>query len=277
MRAVNLLPPDLRGPAKAAPAMVPAEPAGRGVFVLLGALALCVLALAGYVLAGNTVKQRQADLAQLETRHQAATARAATLKPYAEFDALAKARVATVRELAGVRFDWEGSLRDLSRAVPGDVTLKSLTGSATGATDGGAAAAGTSPVPTIKLEGCTRSQTGVARLMARLRAVNGVTRVGLAKSEKSQTDSAAAAGGDSATAAAAAPCGVGDTPDFSVTAYFGGAVAAATAPGAGAAGAATTPAPGATATPAPGATATPTPAPSDSGSTAAAPSAGGAE
>ena len=41
---------------------------------------------------------------------------------------MAKARVQTVRDLAGSRFDWEQALRDLSRAVPADVTLKSLAG-----------------------------------------------------------------------------------------------------------------------------------------------------
>ena len=39
---------------------------------------------------------------------------------------MAKARVQTVRDLAGSRFDWEQALRDLSRAVPADVTLTSL-------------------------------------------------------------------------------------------------------------------------------------------------------
>ena len=53
---------------------------------------------------------------------------------------MAKARVQTVRDLAGSRFDWEQALRDLSRAIPADVTLTSLTGDiATDAGGGGSA------------------------------------------------------------------------------------------------------------------------------------------
>ena len=65
MRAVNLLPPDLRsGPKGSAPAVSSGvENSGAGAFVVLGVLALCVFALAAYVLAGNTVKDRKAELA----------------------------------------------------------------------------------------------------------------------------------------------------------------------------------------------------------------------
>ena len=41
---------------------------------------------------------------------------------------MAKTRVQTVKDLAGSRFDWEQTLRDLSRAIPADVTLTSLNG-----------------------------------------------------------------------------------------------------------------------------------------------------
>ena len=54
---------------------------------------------------------------------------------------MAKARVQTVRDLAGSRFDWEQALRDLSRAVPADVSLTALSGDiSTGAGGGGSSA-----------------------------------------------------------------------------------------------------------------------------------------
>ena len=62
MRAVNLLPPDMRGAPKAAarrPPSRPEAPGGIGAFVVLGVLAACVAALAAYVLTTNTVKQRR--------------------------------------------------------------------------------------------------------------------------------------------------------------------------------------------------------------------------
>ena len=95
-----------------------AEPAqGIGAYLVLGVLALAVAALAGYVLTTNTVKQRQADLEASKQATAAANAKAAALRPYADFETLANARVETVRGLAAARFDWERALRDVSLAI----------------------------------------------------------------------------------------------------------------------------------------------------------------
>src|SRR5919112_555608 len=131
MRAVNLLPPDLqsgpKGPAPAVPTGV--ENSGAGAFV--------VLALAAYVLAGNTVKDRKAELAAATAKSAAVTRQVNELKPYADFESVANARVQTVKDLANSRFDWEQALRDLSRAVPSDVTIASLKGDLGTASTGG--------------------------------------------------------------------------------------------------------------------------------------------
>jgi len=147
MRAVNLLPPDLRsgpkGPAPTVPTGV--ENSGAGAFVLLGVLAICVCALAAYVLAGNTVKDRKAELAAATAKAAAVTRQATALKPYADFESVANARVQTVKDLAASRFDWEQALRDLSRAVPADVTIGSFKGDLGGtaaAAGGGAGGSG---------------------------------------------------------------------------------------------------------------------------------------
>ena len=187
MRAVNLLPPDLRSGAKAsAPAVASGEKtSGAGAFVVLGVLAFCVLALAAYVLAGNTVKDRQAELARATAESNAESRKAEALKPYADFETLVNARVQTVKDLAGSRFDWEQTLRDISRAIPSDVTLTSLTGSvASGAAVGGSTVRGAIPAPAVELKGCTPTQKTVATLLSRLRSVDGVTRVSLSKSLK---------------------------------------------------------------------------------------------
>ena len=129
MRAVNLLPPDLRrAAASVAPAALREKAEGIGAYVVLGALALCVAALAAYVMTTNTVKQKQADLEQVTAEASAAAQEVAKLKPYADFDAMAKARVETVRGLAAARFDWEQALRELSLAMPSDAKLQGLTG-----------------------------------------------------------------------------------------------------------------------------------------------------
>ena len=68
MKAINLLPPDQRAAAKRGSskgkrsAAVAEAPAGIGAYVVLGALAACVVALSAYVLTTNTVKDRQAKL-----------------------------------------------------------------------------------------------------------------------------------------------------------------------------------------------------------------------
>jgi Tfp pilus assembly protein PilN len=213
MRAVNLLPTDLRG---TTPASAPGRPErerveGIGAYVVLGALALCGAMLAVYVMATNNVKQKQSDLTEVAAQADAAAQAAAKLKPYADFEALANARVETVRGLAAARFDWEQALRDLSKAMPGDVKLQSLTGDmglpGTGGSTGDPLRSSIQ-APAISLAGCAPSQPSVARMLARLRAVDGVTRVSLSKSEKAD---------DSTTDSA---CAGANPPSFSAVVFF---------------------------------------------------------
>ena len=225
MRAVNLLTPELRSSQKGSGTPRPSAmttSGGIGAFAVLGALVLIVAGLAGSVLANNVVKHRQASLAEVSAQNAATVKRAAELKPYADFQALATARASTVQSLASARFDWEQSLRDLSRALPKRVYLSSLKGTVGGASSPGGSglrsAIGT--VPAIELSGCTRSQPDVAKLMSRLRNVQGVTRVSLSKSEK--TDAAAAGGspGGAAGGSTAGPCGKGSPPSFEIVVFF---------------------------------------------------------
>ncbi len=216
MRAVNLLPSDLRGAApKPARGARPEPVQGIGAYVLLGALALFVAAFAGYVITTNGIKQREADLEATKQRTAAATAKAAALKPYADFQALASARVETVRGLAAARFDWERALRDISHAIPGDVKLSALNGDmglpGTSGT-GGDPLRGSIQAPAITMAGCAPTQTGVARMMSRVKTVDGVTRVSLSKSDAAS----ASAGAGTSTS----PC-AGRTPaTFSLVVFF---------------------------------------------------------
>jgi Tfp pilus assembly protein PilN len=218
MRAVNLLPSDLRGAAPKPARVAGPEPVqGIGAYVVLGVLALCVAAFAAYILTTNGIKQREADLEAATQRTTAASAKAAALKPYADFQALASTRVETVRGLAAARFDWERALRDISHAVPGNVTLSSLTGDmglpGTEGNGGDPLRASIS-APAITMTGCAPTQTGVARMMARIKAVDGVTRVSLSKSE------AAAATAATTATTGAASC-KGDAPaTFSLVVFF---------------------------------------------------------
>jgi Tfp pilus assembly protein PilN len=221
MRAVNLLPSDLRGAPQgpAAPSSRVVEAGGPAPFAVLGVLALCVVALAMYVMTTNTVKDRQAKLADVTAQSESVAKQAAALKPYADFKALAEARISTVRDLAASRFDWERSLQGISRAIPADVTLKSLDGTIS-SQSGGASSAIRSEIgaPAIELQGCVPGQRAVARLMARLRNVEGVTRVSLSKSIRPDTATVATSG--DLTGATVDVCGLGRPPAFDVVMFF---------------------------------------------------------
>lgn len=227
MKAVNLLPPDLRGAprriGKGSGAPAPEAPGGSGPFVVLGALVLCVIGLAGFVLANNTIKDREAQLGVVTAEHTAAQAKALELKPYGDFQDMALRRIETVKGLASLRFDWEQALRDVSYATPASVTLSSLNGTVAAGQGGGSSNPLRAAIsaPAIELKGCTRSQPAVARLMSRLRTVRGVTRVSLSKSDKES--------GASAVGATAGPCGVKNAPSFEMVVFFERAVSQAAA------------------------------------------------
>jgi Tfp pilus assembly protein PilN len=261
MKAVNLLPPDLRGAGTPASAVSSTDDGvGRaGALGVLGALGFCVVALVAYVLTSNTIKDRQAQLDQVTAQAAAVTQRAAQLKPYADFQAEAAQRVATVRDLAAARFDWEQALRDISRAVPANVTLSDLTGSVSSEAGGGSAVRSAIASPAVEIKGCTTSQRGVATLLSRLRAVDGVTRVSLGKSERAEV---AVASGATATGAPTG-CGKGRPPTFEIVMFFERDKTPATVQDVTVTTAA--PAGGTTATPGATATPTPTPAPTTTG------------
>jgi Tfp pilus assembly protein PilN len=225
VRAVNLLPTDLRGASKATAerGAGPEATGGAGAFVVLGVLAACVAGAAGFVLTENTIKQRNADLAEASARTAALQNQAAQLKPYADYDTMAQARVQTVRDLAGSRFDWEQALRDLSRAVPTDVSLTSLVGDiSTDAGGGGSQLRSAISAPAITLQGCAPGQTQVARLMARLHNIDGVTRVSLSRSGADAVIEAAEAQASTSELELrkAQPCGAGKPPSFEVVVFF---------------------------------------------------------
>ena len=229
MKAINLLPPDLRGtPKTAAPkAAAPAEPGGIGAFVVLGALAACVVALAAYVLTTNTVKDRQAQLEAVTAQADATSRAVNQLKPYADFQAMAETRIRTVKDLASSRFDWEQALRDISRAVPADVTLRELNGTIS-SDAGGSGLRSAIAAPAIELKGCSTGQAQVATLLSRLRNVDGVTRVSLNKSLKPAKSETAGGPSPIAGLADAAGCKGKRPPSFEIVMFFEGAEVPAT-------------------------------------------------
>jgi Tfp pilus assembly protein PilN len=214
MKAVNLIPvEDRKGPGGA-------SKSGGAVYVLLGALAVLVLLAATWALAGKSVTDKRAELARVEREATAAEAQNAGLAGYSSFASMRQRRVQTVTSIAASRFDWSHAMHELGRVLPSSVWLTSMTGSVTSTTavDGGTQSGlrAALPGPAIDLLGCTTSQDEVARVVTRLRLIDGVVRVALASTTKSDTT------GGSTSSSSGGDCRSGSTkfPQFEVVVFF---------------------------------------------------------
>jgi len=217
MKAVNLIPAEERrgadGPGKS----------GGAIYVVLGALAMLVIAVTSATLTGRTVDDRTTELAGLEQQVVSQKQRIADLQAFASFTSLREKRVDTVKNLAASRFDWGAALHEVSRVVPKNVWLTQLTATgAPGVTVGGGSAGGLRsalPGPAIELSGCTTSQPNVARTMSAMRRIDGVSQVSLSSSEKTESTGTGSGGGGST---GGGDCRQGRTkfPQFSLIVYF---------------------------------------------------------
>jgi Tfp pilus assembly protein PilN len=237
MRAVNLIPVEERRG-------MGAGGSGIGSYIVLGVLALVVIVSAAMTVTNRSIADRRHELADVQARAQASTAEATALAGYTTFSALRQKRSETVRSLATSRFDWSHVLHEVARTIPSDAWLTSLRGtvSPTSNIDGGTSDPLRSalPGPAIELVGCTTTQDKVAAVIASLRRVDGVQRVSLSSSVKTdgQTGAGATTGGQSGSDS---DCRHGSShyPQFSMTLFFQSPAASAT--GAPATGKATTP------------------------------------
>ena len=209
MRAVNLIPTDQRGGASMGAGR--SEGAVYAVLVLLGGLALLAFL---YGRAERQISSRQGQAAQLTARAAHAQAETTQLAPYTTFAQLREQRMKDVSELVDSRFDWAHAFHEFGRVLPSGVSVASLSG-AVGSTSGGgsssssgagggsssSAAAGgvtsaTPPgsVPVFAISGCATSQPTVAKLLDRLRLIDGVTNVTLQSSSAGSSGSSSPGG-----------------------------------------------------------------------------------
>jgi Tfp pilus assembly protein PilN len=198
VRPVNLIPPDERrdkAPIRTGPI----------AYLLVGALALALGAVTLLVLTGNKISDRKAEITDLQQQEAATRAQADQLAPFANFASVEQQRTATIKSLADSRFDWERVMHELALVIPTDVWLTNLTGTvgtASGETSESSSIDTASIAgPSLHLTGCASGHDAVAGFLSALRDIDGVTRVGLASSER-PTTAAAAPTADAATAAA---------------------------------------------------------------------------
>lgn len=179
MRAANLMPGEDRA-SRAAKTV----DTGAIVYIMLAAFAAVVALAAVWATTNKQIGESRAKLVRVSAEAQVAEARIAKAAPYQAFAALARDRVATVTSLSATRFDWAHGMREISRVLPDDVWLTALSGKSGANGEAPTPTTSAAPAPTFELLGCTRDQAKVARLMARLRAVDGVRDVDLRTSAK---------------------------------------------------------------------------------------------
>jgi Tfp pilus assembly protein PilN len=216
MRAVNLIPDELRGDAA-----LGGGRSGGGAFAVLGLLAgLTMLALI-YGIAHHHVSSRKAQLAAISAREQQANATAGQLQAYTSFLSARDTRTETVKQLAESRFAWAHALYELGRVLPAGVSISSLTGSVgDGSTSGSGASSSpasskssaTPPgsIPALTLSGCATSQKMVATMLNRLSLIHGVSEATL---QGSSNGGQGTGGGSSGAGGGNCPTGA---PSFTV-------------------------------------------------------------
>lgn len=235
MRPVNLIPPeDRRG--ESAPTR-----AGGLAYLVVGVLSVILAAVIATSLFSKRVDDRTGEAAALEAEAQETEARASSLAGFVTFQQIHDARVATVDSLARSRFDWERVMRELAIVMPRHIWLTNLTGTVAPDVQVESAAGvqlrSSVPGPAIELVGCGRSHRDVARLIAALEDIDGVTRVTANRSEKQDTASTSTeeSGENSTTDECRTRMSI---PKFEVVAAFDAVSAVPSAPSDG-----TTPAP----------------------------------
>jgi Tfp pilus assembly protein PilN len=204
VRPVNLIPLDQRRGSARGSSRRSALP----VYIALGALGAGVLCVLALVLAGNQINEKTTKVAELQTKEAGAKSVADSLRPYGQFATVATARQTQIEQVVQGRFDWDQVIDQLSRTTPSNVWLLTVSGTVrpdvqVEAAGGSAASLRDSvPGPAFTIVGCTYSQRSVARMMARMNNIDGVTKVQLAKSAR--RDEAESGGGGAAGAGGAA-------------------------------------------------------------------------
>ena len=188
MRPINLIPMEQRRGA----ARRPGQSTGIGVYALIGALGTAVVCVLAFVLVSNSINSKTEELAEVQAQSQGEKQVADSLRPYGQFADVQRARYQQITALAENRFDWERALHQLSLALPRNVYLLGVSGTESPdveVADGGAGGGvgnlrEKTQAPAFAITGCTYSQHAVARMMTRMRNLDDVTAVRLAKSSR---------------------------------------------------------------------------------------------
>jgi Tfp pilus assembly protein PilN len=195
MRPVNLLPAKSR----------PRGPSGGlqgSSYIVLGVLGVLLVAVVAYVLTVNSTNSKKDQTAKAKTETESAEARSRALGPYAEFARIKEARLASVRDLAATRVDFERMVREIAHVLPDDVWVKETEASALPSEQQGQdklpTSAGAEGGPRLTLKGCAKNQDQVATMMVRLRGMYRAADVQLVESSRAEGGGGEGQGGGEA-------------------------------------------------------------------------------
>jgi Tfp pilus assembly protein PilN len=242
VRPINLIPAEQRrGSARG-----PGARASLSGYIALGALGVAVVCMLAVVTTSNQINSKTDKLAKIESESQSESQVADALRPYGQFADVQRARMTQIDGLAKSRYNWERPVRQLSKAVPRNVWLLNVAASVAPGIEVDSGGAGgdigslreKAQAPAFSISGCTYSQHAVARMMTRMKNLDDVTEVNLAKSARK--DSADTGGGTAVTEnngqaaqEETQDCtGSGRVTKFDILVVFGGAPSASAATGA---------------------------------------------
>jgi len=177
MKPVNLLPESQRRRAPSAD--------GKSSYVVLGVLGVLLLMTGLYVVTANQATSRLDEAAVASAEADRLEAQVASLGAFGSFAQVKETRVASVKQMATDRFDWERLMLELARVLPAKGWLQTVEASTSGETDATAAASTTTTAgsgPSAALTGCLPHQPDVADLMLRLRRMHRAEDVSLGES-----------------------------------------------------------------------------------------------
>lgn len=193
MRPIDLTPEELRLGAR------PPMRTGPIPYIVVGALVAVLIGVALLVTTSTQVSEAKQEAETLHRENAAAEAEAQRLAAYVQLRQLRETRTTTIASLANSRFDWERVMHELALVLPHNVWLTDLSASAAAGVEAGEGGSGgqlrsSIAGPALELTGCATGQEAVAAFVTTLKEIDGVTRVGLEKSEL--PDKAAASGGE---------------------------------------------------------------------------------
>jgi Tfp pilus assembly protein PilN len=179
---------------------------GAFSYILIGGLALALLAVIALAFTGKQVSDRKNEVTDLKVQEQQVTAKAQNLQSFADFRAMQQSRSDTVTSLAQSRFDWQRVLNELARVIPSNIWLVQLAGTVdptvTVENSPDIPTRAGIPGPALEIVGCATSHDAVAGLVSNLEEIDGVTRVGVESSLKPSASDASGASGSTPTSGA---------------------------------------------------------------------------